>query len=82
MTGFNIINILLMIAIVICGIFTATTKDKYKAITSVVIMSLFLILKLLLLNAPGVAFAEVLGGGIYVLLLFLSLNRAKGGISK
>lgn len=82
---FNIINILLMIAIVICALFAALAKDKYKAITSVIIMNLFLILKFLLLDAPGAAVALVIGGGIYILLLFLNplgLNRVKGGTSK
>ena len=85
MIVFNIINILLMMAIVICALFIVTAKDKYKAITSVIIMNLFLILKFLLLDAPGAAFALVIGGGTYILLLFLNplgLNRVKGGTNK
>ena len=76
--------------LIILGIYIMImNKDTIKIILGLIIMgsgvNLFLILKLLLLDAPGAAVALVIGGGIYILLLFLNplgLNRVKGGASK
>lgn len=79
----NIINILVILGMVVCGIITVAVKDTLSAIISMGALGSFVALEFLLLHAPDVAIAEGAVGAVLTPVIFLiALRKVKGGIEE
>lgn len=78
MTAFNILNALIIIGLVVCGLCIFFIDDILECIIATSVMGTFLALEFLLLKAPDVAIAEAAVGAILTPVIFIvTLNKIK-----